>query len=172
MEIKHYTEEDITEFERVMGLFEKQKDLGIVNPTMFTSRPLFFDSSDRFIIAKDSSSQTILGMLQYSKVSLDGKIKEDVSVFSSTNHNLEYSFNGNFAWILLLESFQKRVGVGSKLVSEIKSNSDISGIYAVYNPSSSIAKSFYLANDFVPVNYLFDRNYFTAMLWKRDGFYL
>jgi len=172
MEIKKYTLEDKAEFEKVVDFFEMQKKNGIIiKPSIFKFRPAFSKPDESFLFAQNPVNQAILGILSYSVVlpNSKGKLREDVCIFPLSNSALEYRFNGKFAWINSLESFPARQGVGTQLVSEIKSPLDFSGIYTI---PAYAARDFYTKNYFVAVDHLCNQQGVISMLWRRDGFYL
>jgi len=171
MEIKQYTLEDKAQFEKFADLFEMQKTRGIVKSSIFKYRPAFSRDNEAFLVAQNPVNQHILGILNYSVIfpTTDGKLREDVSVFPFLKRRFEYGFCGKFAWIHFIESFNPRQGTGTKLVSEIKSNPDFSGIYSI---PAYVARDFYTKNDFVLVEHLCNNRGVSSMLWKRDGIYL
>ncbi|MFA5258778.1 MAG: hypothetical protein WC402_01775 [Candidatus Pacearchaeota archaeon] len=171
MEIKQYNLEDKAQFEKFADLFEMQKTRRILKPSIFKYRPCFSRANETFLVAQNPTNQHILGILNYSVIfpTQDGKLREDVSIFPFLERRFEYGFHGNFAWIHFIESFNPRQGIGTKLVSEIKSNSNFSGIYSI---PAYVAREFYSKNDFVRVEHLCNKQGVLAMLWKRDGLYL
>jgi len=171
MEIKQYTLGDKAQFEKFADLFEMQKSQGIIRPSIFKYRPGFSRSAEVFLVAQDPVNQHILGILDYCVVlpTTDGKLIEDVSTFPFLERRFEYGFHGKFAWIHFIESFNPKQGIGTKLVSEIKAQSDFSGIYTI--PAYTVL-DFYTKNDFVRVEHLCNQQEVDSMLWKRDGLYL